>query len=152
MGKKNKFIIVILIITILVVGYVISKNCNSGRVEENIELKNNIVKIAKSSDKIDFSQLTNFNWDTMYLFTPYTDTKKILKKDGVINYSDKLNMEYRDTINIVAFVDSKKIVTYIELNRSEIDFKTINENKISKEESIFRLDKDGNKYSLSLVR
>ena len=149
MKKKSIVMILVLALTILI-GYIWWEYYNSHKVKEDFELKNKVIKVVQSSKEIDFSKVTNFEWDEIYLFTPYTDSKEILKKDGVKRYNSKLNMEYNDGINIIAFVNSKKIITYIEINRSDFDFEPIENSKISKDKSIFEIDNDDGDCTLSL--
>lgn len=151
MKKKSIVMILVLALTILI-GYIWWEYYNSHKVKEDIELKNEVIKVVQSSKEIDFSKVTNFEWDEIYLFTPYTDSKEILKKDGVKRYNSKLNMEYNDGINIIAFVNSKKIITYIEINRSDFDFEPIENSKISKYKSIFEIDNDDGDCTLSLKK
>ncbi len=151
MKKKSIVMILVLALTILI-GYIWWEYYNSHKVKEDIELKNEVIKVVQSSKEIDFSKVTNFEWDEIYLFTPYTDSKEILKKDGVKRYNSKLNMEYNDGINIIAFVNSKKIITYIEINRSDFDFEPIENSKISKDKSIFEIDNDDGDCTLSLKK
>lgn len=151
MKKKSIVMILVLALTILI-GYIWWEYYNSHKVKEDFELKNEVIKVVQSSKEIDFSKVTNFEWDEIYLFTPYTDSKEILKKDGVKRYNSKLNMEYNDGINIIAFVNSKKIITYIEINRSDFDFEPIENSKISKEKSIFEIDNDDGDCTLSLKK
>ncbi len=151
MKKKSIVMILVLALTILI-GYIWWEYYNSHKVKEDFELKNEVIKVVQSSKEIDFSKVTNFEWDEIYLFTPYTDSKEILKKDGVKRYNSKLNMEYNDGINIIAFVNSKKIITYIEINRSDFDFEPIENSKISKDKSIFEIDNDDGDCTLSLKK
>lgn len=151
MKKKSIVMILVLALTILI-GYIWWEYYNSHKVKEDFELKNKVIKVVQSSKEIDFSKVTNFEWDEIYLFTPYTDSKEILKKDGVKRYNSKLNMEYNDGINIIAFVNSKKIITYIEINRSDFDFEPIENSKISKDKSIFEIDNDDGYCTLSLEK
>lgn len=148
--KKKSIIITLILVLIMLIGYVSWEYYNSHKVKEDIKLKNNIVKVVHNSEEVDFSKVANFKWDTLYLFTPYTDTQKILKNDSVKNYNNELNMEYNDTINIIAFVDSKKIVKYIAINRSDFDFESIDNNKTSKNKSIFKIINDNENCILSL--
>ena len=151
MKKKSIVMILVLALTILI-GYIWWEYYNSHKVKEDFELKNKVIKVVQSSKEIDFSKVTNFEWDEIYLFTPYTDSKEILKKDGVKRYNSKLNMEYNDGINIIAFVNSKKIITYIEINRSDFDFEPPPPSKISKDKSIFEIDNDDGDCTLSLKK
>ena len=150
--KKNSIVMILVLAVTILIGYIWWEYYNSHKIKEDIELKNEVIKVVQSSKKIDFSKVTNFEWDEIYLFTPYTDSKEILKKDGVKGYNSKLNMEYNDGINIIAFVNSKKIITYIEINRSDFDFEPIKNSKISKDKSIFEIDNDDEDYTLLLKK
>ena len=48
--------------------------------------------------------------------------------------------------------NSKKIITYIEINRSDFDFEPIENSKISKDKSIFEIDNDDGDCTLSLKK
>lgn len=148
--KKKNIIMILMLILILLIGCISLRYYNTSKIKENTKLKKQIIKIVQNSKQIDFSEVTNFKWDTLYLFTPYTDTNKILKKDGVKKYNNELDMEYNDGINIIAFVDSKKIVTYIKVNRIDLDFESINNNKTSNDKSIFKINNNDGNYILSL--
>lgn len=150
--KKKSIVMILVLALAILIGYIWWEYYNSHKVKEDIELKNEVIKVVQSSKEIDFSKVTNFEWDEIYLFTPYTDSKEILKKDGVKRYNSKLNMEYNDGINIIAFVNSKKIITYIEINRSDFDFEPIENSKISKDKSIFEIDNDDGDCTLSLKK
>lgn len=150
--KKKSIVMILVLALAILIGYIWWEYYNSHKVKEDFELKNEVIKVVQSSKEIDFSKVTNFEWDEIYLFTPYTDSKEILKKDGVKRYNSKLNMEYNDGINIIAFVNSKKIITYIEINRSDFDFEPIENSKISKDKSIFEIDNDDGDCTLSLKK
>lgn len=149
MKKKNIIMILMLLLTLLI-GCISLRYYNISKIKENTKLKKQIIKVVQNSKEVDFSQMTNFEWDTLYLFTPYTDTNKILKKYGVKKYNNELDMQYNDGINIIAFVDSKKIVTYIKINRIDLDFEPIKNNKTNNDKSIFKINNNDGNYTLSL--
>lgn len=151
MKKKSIIMVLALALTILI-GYIGLNYYNSHRVKEDVELKNEIIKVVQSSEEVDFSKVTNFEWNELYLFTPYTNSKEVLKQDGVKGYDSKLNMEYNDGINIIAFVNSKKITTYVAISRLDFDFESIENYKISKDKAIFKIDNDDGDFILSLKK
>lgn len=66
MKKKSIVMILVLAVTILI-GYIWWEYYNSHKVKEDIELKNEVIKVVQSSKEIDFSKVTNFEWDEIYL-------------------------------------------------------------------------------------
>ena len=75
----------------------------SGKIKEDVDLKNEIIETVEKSDEIDFNQITNFEWDKMYIFTPYSNPKDILREDGISTRNSQFNIEYLDTINTVSY-------------------------------------------------
>lgn len=148
--KKKNIIISLILVFVTFTGYISWEYYHSSKIKEDAKLRDNIIEMVKNSKEIDISSATNFRWDTLYLFTPYTDTKKVLKKDNVRYYNSKLNMEYKDTMNIIAFVNSKKIVTYIKIDRVSFDFEPIVNNKIIRDKAVFKVANNDNRYILSL--
>jgi hypothetical protein len=67
--------------------------CNqSPTVRNNTEDFNNKV-LSINSDEVDFNDLTSFEWDFMYAFTPYTPQNVI---ENVIGFQSDL---IHDTVN-----------------------------------------------------
>lgn len=89
----------------------------STHINEDVALRNKIVEITKQQDKIDFSQATAFEWDTLYIFPPYSKPEEVLKSDGVKTESSGFKIEYLDNINMIAFVKSNELVSFVELPR-----------------------------------
>jgi len=58
--------------------------------------------------------LTNFQWDKMYVFTPYTPIAEINRTLG-FEWEDAAStgIDRRDDINLIVFVNSGKVVTLI---------------------------------------
>lgn len=125
---KKKYVVGSLILIILMCALLFGW-FKFNQVNENISLKNKIIEKTKVSDTIDFSQITDFKWDTMYIFTPYSKPENILKEDGVKNYNKNFNIEYLDNINMVAFVKSNKLVEYVELPLNYIGINIKNPHK-----------------------
>ena len=113
---KKKYIIPGLIfIMILTTLFIVFRR--SEHIDEDVKLRNQIIETIKKSDSIDFAKIANFEWDTMYIFTPYSTPEDILKADGVKSYNSNFSIEVLDDINMIAFAKSNKLISFVELPR-----------------------------------
>lgn len=111
---KKKYLIVGLIFIIILLSMFINFR-RSRRISEDTALRHKIVDTIKQSGHVDFSEVTDFEWDTMYIFIPYSNPNNIFKDDGVKSYNSIFNIENLDSINMIAFVKSNKLVAFVEL-------------------------------------
>lgn len=77
----------------------------------------------KGNARVDIKSATDFTWDKMYVFPPYTTTESIRRTVGEDNsgiYS--VNIESRDDINLLVFLEKGKVVRYVALPRRLGDF------------------------------
>lgn len=111
---KKKYLIVGLIFIIILLSMFINFR-KSRRISEDTALRHKIVDTIKQSGHVDFSEVTDFEWDTMYIFIPYSNPNNIFKDDGVKSYKSMFNIENLDSINMIAFVKSNKLVAFVEL-------------------------------------
>ncbi|MDD4387516.1 MAG: hypothetical protein PHD15_07200 [Clostridia bacterium] len=114
MTKKHLLILAVLFLIVISILFYLNS------VGENKMIREKTIKTAEDFNKIDFKEIVDFNWDTMYVFNPYSNAKDILKKDGVSTYKSKFNIEYSDSVIMIAFVSENKLVTYIELPRNYV--------------------------------
>lgn len=117
---------------------------NYNRLTEDVSLKNKIIQKTKKSDTIDFSQITDFEWDTMYIFTPYSSPKDIFKSNGIKSCKSNFSIEYLDSINMIAFVKSNKLVDYVELPRNYGGVELTSPREVTKESAKFQIDTKSN--------
>ncbi|WP_315113193.1 hypothetical protein [Clostridium intestinale] len=111
---KKKYLIVGLIFIIILLSMFINFR-RSRKISEDTALRHKIVDTIKQSGHVDFSEVTDFEWDTMYIFIPYSNPNNIFKDDGVKSYNSMFNIENLDSINMIAFVKSNKLVAFVEL-------------------------------------
>lgn len=111
---KKKYLIVGLIFIIILLSMFISFR-KSRKISEDTALRHKIVDTLKQSGHVDFSEVTDFEWDTMYIFIPYSNPNNIFKDDGVKSYNSMFNIENLDSINMIAFVKSNKLVAFVEV-------------------------------------
>lgn len=134
----------------VVVGFILLLLCSlvfmginkSTKIKEDVPFKNVIIQTVEKSNEIDFAKITNFEWDKMYIFTPYSIPKDILNKDGISTSNSKFNIEVLDSINMIGFVKSDKLVAFVELPRNYGGVDLTNYIKFSKEETKFNISQD----------
>lgn len=86
--------------------------------EEDVKLRNHIIKAIEQSDRIDFAKITDFSWDMMFIFPPYSIPIDTFKLNRIKSNNSNYSIEYRDDINMFAFVKSGRVVSFIELPRN----------------------------------
>jgi hypothetical protein len=112
----KKFVIIgIIFIVMLAMLFTVFRR--SKDINEDAVLRNHIIEIINQENSIDFNNITNFEWDTMYLFTPDSIPKDIFKMDDIKEYNSTFNIEVRDDINMIAFVKFNRLISYVELPR-----------------------------------
>lgn len=135
--KKKYFTIGFILVLLGIIGLLgINK---SKIIKEDVALRNLIIETVQKSNEIDFAKLTNFEWDTMYVFTPYSQAKDILEEDNIITYNSRFNIEINDNINMIGFVKANKLVQFVELPRIYGGMDLDSPVKFSKEEAEFRI-------------
>ena len=111
---KKKYLIVGLVFIIILLSMFINFR-KSRKISEDTALRHKIVDTIKQSEHVDFSEVTDFEWDTMYIFIPYSNPNNLFKDEGVKSYNSMFNIENLDSINMIAFVKSKKLVAFVEV-------------------------------------
>ncbi len=91
----------------------------SSKLASEVEKKrstNNVVEVR-------LKELTDFEWERVYLFTPYTPHKVIDDDLGFVwKPARKIHMDWRDDVNLIVFTDSGKVVFFVEHQRNFGDF------------------------------
>jgi hypothetical protein len=96
--------------------------------------------LKNNPSQIDFNKVTNFKWDKLYIFTPYTPDEEITKQLGFKwKYSNKTSIDYLDSINLLIFANGDRVVQYLELSRQYGDFDFIEKNNITPTNSVIHL-------------
>ena len=96
---------------------------------ENKELKNKLILTVENNIKykkectVNIKDLTDFQWDNLYIFTPYTFIDSIHVYLG-FKWSHAIftGINNRDDMNLLVFTNNNKVVSYIEYPRSKGDF------------------------------
>ncbi len=149
MFKKRKTILFVLLSILFVIIFLFLKHNNNERIgqELNTELFEKIGQYENSSIKeIDFSTITHFSWDTLYIFGPYSSCNQIIKtlESTVFWFECKFTgIESLEYETLFIFTKNKKIVQYSlhKVSVTNSDFtSTLNKNGYSFKEAVFILD------------
>lgn len=138
---------------------VVFVSCNIAKqqnITEDYNLKMKIETI--SGDTLNIKDLCSFKADSMYVVTPYLYLDKIVSRCGEDIYNtewyrfklDNFGYDNRDHICIgegyymLVFKLDKDIVSYVTINRVNLDFNGLNRTGFGIDEAIFRVSVDSN--------
>lgn len=105
----------------------------------NESLSQEIRSLIGEEDVIDFRNIKSFEWDRMVIVRPYSDIKKIMKRERIDYIKINTSIETHDDINLIIFVKNNKIVQYVNLERT-IEFKLNRSRSCSQDDAIFHIE------------
>lgn len=108
MKVKKLIIIAICVLLVIVAIKLLKKDILD--VNETL-LKEKILSIDEASDMVILSDVTPFEWDTVYSFTPYTSKAKIYKTVGY--RWDFINETDDEAMDQIVFMKDGKVVCYL---------------------------------------
>lgn len=114
----------------------------SRKLAEAVEKKwsnNNAVEVR-------LKDLTDFTWDRVYIFNPYTSTEKIDKDlDYVWQSAGHTSIYTLDAVILLVFTHKGRVVFYMDLPRYPVDFRgNYKQDGYSPGEAIFNIVKKAN--------
>ncbi|MBX7170036.1 MAG: hypothetical protein K1X72_03690 [Pyrinomonadaceae bacterium] len=113
----------------------------------NLDFKNRLEDVIQQkvdnqdNSPLEIKKLTDFSWDKLYIFTPYTPTKVINETLGFESKIIKdIEMDSQEEINLLVFVKDNKLTTLVEFPRRSGDFDKIsNPNGFTQENAKFNV-------------
>lgn len=92
--------------------------------------------------------VTNFTWDALFIFGPYTHVDEIEKALGFSwPPAKKSGIEHNDTFCLLVFVHKGKVVQYCEHSRRDGDFSSLSSaNKITPNAAVFSIIRGENDW------
>ncbi|MEX2603771.1 MAG: hypothetical protein WD361_06195 [Gracilimonas sp.] len=103
-------------------------NCDNNTAGEAIDFQNRLAEVVKTSDSsgnksISFKELTNFEWDSVHIFEPYTPSDSIFKQ-LVFRWGkvEELSIRTDEVNNLLVFTRQNKLVEYVGYPRNKGDF------------------------------
>ena len=95
--------------------------CGDSAIERNTEIEENlhsaITMVSEQSDsQISIKNFVDFKWDKAYLIDPYTPQDELENQIGV-KFIDRSNIDLRDDLYLLVFLNQEKVVQYAEIER-----------------------------------
>ena len=131
-----KKISVFVLLLLLLVG------CSQSDVQHNTDLEESIYSIVENENKsqININLLTTFDWDEAFLFTPYSTQEGIEEQLGT-DFKDPSNIDTRDDIYLLVFLNKNKVVQYAEVERQGFDFSIGEKGYITPSEDVINIER-----------
>lgn len=124
---------------------------NVAYLQMDAALQQNIKTAISTNSTIDFSQVTNFDWDTLYVFTPYSSPTEIFDADNILTFNPKFNIEMSDHIIMLGFVKDHHLVSYVELPLSLVTNLPTTSMRFSKNTAVFTIHHDKEHPSINAI-
>ncbi|MCX7748628.1 MAG: hypothetical protein N2645_17350 [Clostridia bacterium] len=162
--KKTMIFISLFLIALAMTSIFIIKNTSysTNDISENPEFSRKLAQLIESKkpgERINMKDICDFDWDTLYIYFPYSNPEKASKKEYTWNKSIKTTIETSDGINLLVFTLNKKVVAYINFPRDKGDFvnsieklKNGNREFFLPEETVFEIKRENNWTSLEWVK
>jgi len=102
-----------------------------------------IINIQKHhGEEINFKEaMSGFSWEKVYIFSPHTSVESVNKQIGFKWLVHKQGIQFRDDINLVAFVKGRKVIYSVEIPRKYGDFVLHSQNGFDKNHSVLKIKK-----------
>lgn len=151
MIKKKQKIVVLITVLILITPFIYSYFAYSSiRVSNSYAepFSSSLENFVKKQEEFDMTEVTDFDWDKMMVFGPYTSREEMEKKVGrwttysYIGYyaiQKTILGKYPlddDSFNKVIFIKGEKIVLDVTFSRGEVDLTELSQ-VINREEAQF---------------
>ncbi|TMU84104.1 hypothetical protein FGG79_18395 [Bacillus sp. BHET2] len=116
--------------------------CSQSNVKHNTDLEKGIYSVVgeKNKSEINLKSLTTFDWDKAFLFTPYSTQDGIEEQLGS-DFNDPSNIDTRDDIYLMVFLNKEKVVQYIEIERQGADFSIVEKGYLTPSDDVIRIER-----------
>nr|WP_244516684.1 hypothetical protein [Alkalicoccus daliensis] len=94
--------------------------CSDTGAAQNVPVEAVIHSIVEdeTNSELSLSKVTEFSWEKAWLIEPYTTQESINDQLGTF-YEDPSNIEQRDDIYLLVFMNDTKVVSYAEIERQQ---------------------------------
>lgn len=129
-----------ILLQIIILVSLVSCNLWSVKVEEVPVLSERINEVIVNQEELKLGELTNFEWDSVFVFPPYTSFNEVrseVKCDW--NELEGTNIDRDDMICLLLFKNKGILNRYLLHSRAKGDFSRIKITAFSKESAIFKV-------------
>jgi hypothetical protein len=113
---------------------------NSARDAFPGRLEQAIASAAKAGGAVRMADVTDFEWDTLHVFVPYTSVEEVQKQLGFA-WSEATELDL-DTRNQLVFVKEGRVVKHLFFPRNKGDFVSVGKSRFTREDARFRAKDD----------
>jgi hypothetical protein len=146
--KKEAAYAVAAIMVFAALAYHVYSRGKQQRFEERLAQYIRQQAVAGEASRLDLKAATDFPWDRVFIFGPYTSNKQIEQTLGT-PLSGHPEIEFGDGVNLIVFMKGGNIVQSAELGRN-IDFILGKTNGWTPDEAIFPMSSDGKTITVRL--
>jgi len=147
MSKANTSLVLI-VVALLLTGYFgasrlgVTGRDNAEKVKKRLADSVARKRGNKEEVMVKLKDLTDFKWDKVYIFPPYTGLGTIDNDLGFVwPRARTVHIDYRDDINLIIFTDNRQVVAYVEHPRSLGDLDgSYKREGYSQDEAIFMVE------------
>lgn len=150
--KKNIFIIVLVIlIAALSYSYYSYSKIKTNNIHAD-KFSKDLIDVVNLKKDFHMSDVTDFNWDQMIVFYPYTSREEMVSVIGhdwtthsyvgYVLFQKTFLGDYPlddDSVNKVVFLEGDKVILDVTFNRKDVDLTELKQ-RIEKDEAKFRMD------------
>ena len=140
---------VIIITVICLLGPVVTRRVQTAQMK-TIEISADAFATAFEQVKngelpcADLTTLTDAEWDTIYVFGPYTSEEWINESlETKWKFSKYILIETNENITLLLFTKDKNVVAFIELSRGIADFAHLSGEVYNSDNACFSVDEEG---------
>jgi hypothetical protein len=114
----------------------------SGAFED--QLATAVTASGQSAKPLKLADVTDFAWDRLYVFPPYTPTAAIQRDLGFAwPEADRTGIDERDGVTLLVFVANRHVVRSVEYPRNRGDFAMIDHHAgFTPERAVFRVSRE----------
>jgi uncharacterized protein YxeA len=130
-------------VTIYILLFLLLVGCSLSNVQHNTDLEESIYSIVedKNNTEISINSLATFDWEKAFLITPYSTQEGIEEQLGV-NFKDQSDIDWRDDIYLMVFLNDDKVVQYVEIERQGADFKIGDKKYLSPSDDLIIIERN----------
>ncbi|UOQ48761.1 hypothetical protein MUN88_00955 [Gracilibacillus caseinilyticus] len=110
-------------ITVSLLLFLFLVTCSQSDIRHNQDLEDTTYSIVedKNESVIRLSSLTTFDWEKAFLFSPYSP-QEMIEEQLDVDFKDPSDLDMRDDIYLLVFLNKGKVVQYAEIERQDADF------------------------------